>query len=64
MNLGEALLAHPTAMKIQLGSRPRSDAALNNAQRLAVNRYLKEGFGYDAIAMTLGVHVNAIKHIK
>ena len=64
MTLGEALLAQPIGMQIQLGSRPRSDAALNYTQRRAVKKYLNEGFGYGAIAMLLGVHVNAIKHIK
>ena len=64
MNLCEALLAQPIGMQIQLGSRPRANSALNDTQRLAVKKYLNEGFGYGAIAMTLGVHVNAIKHIK
>ena len=63
MTIGDALLAQPIAMQMQLGSRPRANSALNDTQRLAVKKYLREGNGYGAIAMTLGLSVNAIKNI-
>ena len=62
-NLGDALLRPPIEMQRQYGARPKHKTVVTDSQRITIRRYLREGFRHGAIAMTLGLSVNAIKNI-